>query len=70
GELEVRLDSCEGEKLATLPLAPAVSSDTVTALPPAKIASRVGQHDLCFIFTRKSVDPIWVIDSIELIGLQ
>ncbi|MBB6095949.1 hexosaminidase [Povalibacter uvarum] len=65
GELEVRLDSCEGEKLATLPLAPA-TSQTLTSLPPAKIAPRAGQHDLCFIFTRKTVDPIWVIDSIEL----
>ncbi len=66
GELEVRLDSCEGEKLATLPLAPAVSNYTVTSLPAAKIATRAGQHDLCFIFTRKAVDPIWVIDSVEL----
>lgn len=65
GELEVRLDSCEGEKLATLPLAPA-TSQALTSLPPAKIAPRDGQHDLCFIFTRKTVDPIWVIDSIEL----
>lgn len=66
GELEVRLDSCEGEKLATLPLAPAASSPTLTPLPPAKIEPRTGQHDLCFIFTRKAVDPIWVIDSIGL----
>jgi hexosaminidase len=66
GELEVRLDNCEGEKLATLPLAPAASSYTVTSLPPAKIAPHAGQHDLCFIFTRKAVDPVWVIDSIEL----
>jgi hexosaminidase len=66
GELEVRLDHCDGEKVATLPLAPAVSSPTVTQLPPAKIAPRTGQRDLCFVFTRKSVDPIWVIDSIEL----
>ena len=67
GELEVRLDNCEGEKLATLPLAPATSSDIVTSLPPATIAPRPGQRDLCFIFTRKTVDPIWVIDSVELI---
>ncbi|HEY6640726.1 family 20 glycosylhydrolase [Povalibacter sp.] len=66
GELEVRLDSCEGEKLATLPLAPAASSPAVTSLPPARIAPRAGEHDLCFIFTRNTVDPIWVIDSIEL----
>lgn len=67
GELEVRIDSCEGEKLAVMPLAPAVSNYAVTQLPPATIAPRNGTHDLCFMFTRASVDPTWVIDSVELI---
>jgi len=67
GELEVRIDSCEGELLASLPLAPAVSNLAVTALPPAAIAAREGKHDLCFTFTRASVDPIWVIDTVELV---
>lgn len=70
GELEVRLDNCEGEKLATLPLAPAAASDTLTLLPPATLAARDGQHDLCFVFTRKSVDPVWTIDSVELVKAQ
>lgn len=68
GELEVRIDSCEGERLAVLPLAPAVANFAVTQLPPATISPREGKHDLCFIFTRASVDPTWVIDSVELIG--
>ncbi|WP_116810789.1 family 20 glycosylhydrolase [Steroidobacter cummioxidans] len=66
GELEVRLDDCKGERIAVLPLAPAVKNYAVTTLPSASIAPREGIHDLCFMFTRKSVDPIWVIDSIEL----
>ncbi|MDY6946274.1 MAG: family 20 glycosylhydrolase [Pseudomonadota bacterium] len=66
GELEVRLDDCEGERIAVLPLAPAVGNYAVTTLPPAQIAPREGKHDLCFMFTQRSVDPTWVIDSIQL----
>jgi hexosaminidase len=66
GELEVRMDSCTGEKIATLPLSPALGNPAVTRLPEVRIEPREGQHDLCFTFTRRSVDPIWVIDSIEL----
>jgi hexosaminidase len=66
GELEVRIDGCQGERIAVLPLAPAVANHTVTKLPPAAIESRAGKHDLCFTFTRRSVDPTWVIDAIEL----
>ncbi|HEY5755941.1 MAG TPA: family 20 glycosylhydrolase [Steroidobacter sp.] len=66
GELEVRIDDCKGERIAVLPLAPAFGNFAVTTLPAASITPRDGAHDLCFMFTRKSIDPIWVIDSIEL----
>lgn len=66
GELEVRMDSCEGERIAVLPLAPAVEEFAVTKLPPATIQPRMGKHDLCFTFTQKSVDPLWVLQSVEL----
>lgn len=66
GELEVRIDDCKGARIAVLPLAPAVDNFAVTTLPPAQIKPREGKHDLCFTFTRKSVDPVWVIDSVEL----
>jgi hexosaminidase len=69
GELEVRIDGCEGEKIATLPLAPAVKNYAVTQLPPAIIARRTGPHDLCFMFTQAAVDPLWVLDAVQLVGL-
>ena len=68
GELEVRIDGCEGELIATLPLAPAVHNFAVTRLPPAPVASRTGKHDLSFMFTQAGVDPTWVIDAVELVG--
>ncbi len=72
GELDVRADSCEGELIATLPLATAVEAlkpnkAEIVSLPPAKIAQRAGSHDLCLRFTREAVDPTWVIDSVQIV---
>jgi hexosaminidase len=69
GELEVRMDGCEGEKIATLPLAPATKSQAVTQLAPVAIAKRTGPHDLCFTFTQAAIDPFWVLDAVQLVGL-
>ncbi len=65
GELEVRLDGCGGAPIALLPLAGAATRGGLTtlggALPPL-----AGTHDLCFTFTAKTLDPMWVIDWIQL----
>jgi hexosaminidase len=68
GELEVRLGNCEGELLARLPLAPAAPSPGVSTLPRAALAPHAGHHDLCLRFAQPGVDPMWVIDSIRLVG--
>ena len=67
GELAVRLDGCEGDVIATLPLTPAVANDAVTRLPPVAIRPRSGRHDLCLEFTGHGIDPMWAIDTIELL---
>jgi hexosaminidase len=66
GELEVRAGGCGGERIAVLPLAAAAGNHGVTKLPPAAIQPRMGKHDLCFTFTQKGVDPLWVLHSVEL----
>jgi hexosaminidase len=66
-ELQVRLDRCDGRLVARLPLAPALASQAVTRLPPAALRARRGTHDLCLRFAQRGVDPLWVIDSIELV---
>ena len=66
GELEVRLQDCAGELLARLPLAPATASQAVTALPPVAIEPRPGRHDLCLRFAQPSLEPLWLLDAIEL----
>ncbi|HWE45945.1 MAG TPA: family 20 glycosylhydrolase [Caulobacteraceae bacterium] len=67
GELEVRLDTCEGPRIAVLPLKPAAANLAVTALPPVAIAPVAGKHDLCFTFTQHALDPLWVIKTINLL---
>jgi hexosaminidase len=67
GELEVRLDGCDGERIGVLPLAPAAVRDEVTALAPVGIGERTGRHDLCLSFTRDALERMWAIDSVELL---
>ncbi len=67
GELEVRLDDCDAAPIAVLPLGPAVGNAGVTRLPAAAIAPRTGLHDLCLDFAGRAIDPMWAIDSIELL---
>ena len=67
GEFEVRAPGCDGERVAVLPLTAAQSNPGVTRLV-APIAAREGNEDLCITYTAKSVNPMWAIDSVELIA--
>jgi hexosaminidase len=68
GELEIRLDHCDGPLFESVSLESAVDNNGLTRLPPITINSQKGTHDICFRFARAKVDPIWVISSVELIG--
>ena len=65
GELEVRLDSCTGPVVASIPLGAAVRNSgisTITgSLPPQQ-----GRHDLCMTFTQTGPDPLWMLDRLTL----
>jgi hexosaminidase len=63
GEVEVRLDSCEGKRIATLPLAPAKNG---AATLSAKLPSQTGGHDLCLLVTGKPGPFLWVIGDVQL----
>jgi hexosaminidase len=65
GELVVRLDSCAGEIVATLPLTPAVKNTGVTTLEAA-LTQHAGVHDLCFYFTQATIAPMWAVDWVQL----
>jgi len=66
GELEVRLDGCDGAPLAVLPLAPAAGNDAVTVLPDAALRPLAGTHALCFTFTQRTLDPLWAVEWVQL----
>jgi hexosaminidase len=66
GELEVRLDGCDGAPLAVLPIAAAVGNDAVTVLPAAALPHLNGVHTLCLRFAQHGLDPLWAIDWLEL----
>jgi hexosaminidase len=67
GELEVRLDGCQGQSLVVLSLAPASANPAVTELPAAKLPHVEGRHDLCLKFAQGSADPLWVVDWVQLL---
>jgi len=66
GELEIRVGGCEGKPAAVIPLAGATGNDALTTLPAAIIPAQGGAQDLCFSFTRAKLDPMWVVDHLEL----
>ncbi|MDB5457951.1 MAG: beta-hexosaminidase, partial [Caulobacter sp.] len=65
GELEVRLDRCDGERIAVLPLGAAADNPALSTLTGV-LAARPGRHDLCLAFTARSVDPTWALDRVTL----
>jgi hexosaminidase len=66
GELEVRIDGCDGEPAATQPLAPLPDDALVMTLPPVTLPARAGRHDVCLRFARPRLDPMWALDWVEI----
>ncbi|HLT91998.1 MAG TPA: family 20 glycosylhydrolase [Woeseiaceae bacterium] len=65
GELELRTGGCDGTVAAVLALEAAAASHAVTRLS-AGLAGHAGPTDLCVRFRVGGVDPLWVLDWIEL----
>jgi hexosaminidase len=66
GSLELRKRACDGPMLASIPLGAAVGNDRLTRLE-AEIPPSSGSSDICLWFGTGSVDPLWVIDTVELL---
>jgi len=65
GELEIRVDGCEGPAALVVPLVEATKSDGVTVLT-GSLPATAGRHDLCLTFTQHGVDPMWGIDWVRV----
>lgn len=66
GEFVVRAGTCEGPRVAVLPLAPAAGNPGVTRLL-GSLDPRAGNETLCIRYTAKGVEPMWALQSVELI---
>ena len=66
GEFEVRA-GCDGQRLAVLPLAAARTNPGVTRLI-APLEPREGNQDLCITYTARDVNPMWAVNSVELLA--
>jgi hexosaminidase len=65
-EFQVHLDSCDGPLLATVPL-----PSGLTPRPPqdfqVPLQPQSGGHDLCLYAAGPFPNPLWVIDSLQLV---
>jgi hexosaminidase len=70
-QLEIFLDGCTGERVASIPMPLTPGSALVSRLPPIRVPATLRRglpRDVCFTFARSQVDPIWVIDRIQFIS--
>lgn len=61
GELEIRQDTCDGPRIAVLPL-----KAGATMIEGRLAPMTPGPHDLCMTFTQTGPDPLHVLDAITL----
>jgi hexosaminidase len=65
GELEVRLDRCDGPVVASIPLGAATRNSGVSTIR-APLPPQQGRHDLCMTFTQTGPNPLWMLDRLTL----
>ena len=66
GELEVHGNGCDGPLLARLPLHPDTAAAGPRTLQGSLLQPQAAARDLCLYFTRRSADPLWAIDTVQL----
>lgn len=69
GELEVRIDGCDGEPVLVLPLKAAAANPGVTVLT-GQLPDIAGRHDVCLRFAVSGPDPIWAVDWVRIGAAQ
>jgi len=66
GEFEVHAGTCEGPLLATVPLAGAAGNPGLSRLV-APFPVRAGNETLCIRTTARGFNPMWALESVELV---
>lgn len=65
GELQVRIDGCEGDPVLVVPLKAAAADHGVTVLN-GQLPALEGPHDVCLRFAQPGIDPMWGIDWVRI----
>lgn len=65
GELDVHLDTCDGKVIASLPFPSAENHPGVTSVETS-FPVLDGRHDLCVTSARPHLNPLWVVDWVQL----
>lgn len=66
GELDIRIDGCDGPRLATAAMPAHVDAEGLaTVLAPVRLPAR-GAHTLCIRFSGDTRPQMWVLDQISL----
>ena len=65
GQLEVHLDTCEGKIIAFMPL-PTPNDNARTAELKSVLPELNGTHDLCMKIVRPRINPLWVLNWVEV----
>ena len=63
GELEVHLDTCDGAKIAVLPMPHRRAGRALGNVCSGASSPQTGVHDLCLLFTRAKPDPYWALHT-------
>lgn len=67
GELDIRMDGCEGPRLTTAALPAAPGDDGFITLRASLPTPATGLHDLCIRFSGDTRPAMWVLDRITLL---
>ena len=67
GEMDVRIDGCDGPQVATAPLPPAPDADGFVTLSAPVSATAAGTRELCIRFSGDTRPAMWVLDRIDLL---
>ena len=67
GELDIRIDGCEGRRLVTAPLPAVPGNDGFITVQASLPAPAEGPHDLCIRFSGDTRPAMWVLDRITLL---
>ena len=67
GELDIRIDGCDGPRIASAPLPASPAADGFAVVEAAWSSPVEGARDLCIRFSGDTRPAMWVLDTLTLL---